>query len=120
VLNKKQKQTFKQSAVEILLLIRTCLTSFWFWLPVLFAIFIYLQLFMFFYVHPLVIFIVPAILSLYAIRQDKKRLEARYDLKKNSARSDHLDTVPYSISLEQDIQKRVEGYEAWMKKRNKK
>ena len=67
------------------------------------------------------IFIVPTILSLYAIRQDRKRLEARYNLKKHERLTvyDHLGTIPYSINLEQDIQRRVEEYEAWIKKRKK-
>jgi len=84
-------------------------------------ILLFIQILMFFYIHPLLIFIAPAILSLYAIRQDKKRLEARYDLKKNKKLSacDPIATIPYSVILERSIEKKVDEYEAWIKKRKK-
>jgi len=79
-LNEEQEQTFKESLAEILLLTKICLTSFWFWLPVLFSMLVFTQILMIFFIHPLSIFIAPAVVSLYAIFQEKKRLKARYNL----------------------------------------
>jgi len=116
-----EEQTFKGSLVEILLLTKICLTCLWFWLPVFFTIFLYLQILMFFLVHPLTIFIAPTALSLYTISQEKKRLEARYNLKGYKKLSaPYLLGIPHSTSSRWDIEKRVEEYGKWIQKEKRK
>lgn len=70
----------KDSLLEIILIVRCCLTTFWFWVPVLYAAYFFVQLWMFFYIHPLTIVIFPAILIVYSIFLEEKRFEAKYGL----------------------------------------
>ncbi len=76
----KRLQSFKESFSEILVIVKVCLTSFWFWLPVLHCIYFFLQIWLIFYVHPLTILLLPLILSIYLILQREKRAKAFYDL----------------------------------------
>jgi len=48
---------FKDSLVEAILLVKTCLTTFWFWVPVIFAAYMWAQLGIMFYIHPLALVI---------------------------------------------------------------
>ncbi len=77
---------FKRSVLEILWIIKTSLTTFWFWLPVLYAAYFYIQLWMIFIVHPLTIIILPTILSIYVVREEKKRKQARYQFSSTKSR----------------------------------
>ncbi|MCD6241784.1 hypothetical protein J7K27_09825 [Candidatus Bathyarchaeota archaeon] len=57
-----------------------CITSFWFWFPVLFAAYLYLQLWLFFAVHPLTILILPIVIAIYVTLEREKRLKAIYGI----------------------------------------
>ena len=73
---------FKESAVETVFLVKVCLTCFWFWLPVLFAACFFIQLWMIVMIHPLTLFILPGILSIYSMLENEKRLKLQYGLEK--------------------------------------
>ncbi len=78
----KKLQELKESFVETWFLVEACLTSFWFWLPILYAAWFFIQLWMIFFIHPLTIFILPAILSVYSILQEEERLKLQYGVDK--------------------------------------
>ena len=110
----EKEQTFKESVIEILLLTKMLLTSFWFWLPVAFLMFLYLQILMFFFIHPLTVLIAPAVLSLYAIRLERKRLASRYPLgfPKDINSLHHLENW-------NPVEKRVEEYQELIQEQEK-
>ena len=79
---KTATKTMKENVIEIIKIVKTCITTFWFWLPLLFAIYMYIQIWMIFAVHPLTIFIFPTILSIYLIHEREKRLKIIYKIQK--------------------------------------
>ena len=70
----------KDWLLEIAWLVRGCLTSFWFWLPILFMGYVLFQLWMMIFIHPLTLLILPVIMIVYGLRNEEKRIEARYGL----------------------------------------
>jgi hypothetical protein len=76
----------KESISENLLIIKTCLTTLWFWIPVLFAVYLWVQLGLMFYISPLVAIIVPSILIVYAIIHEDKRTKALYGLESEQSK----------------------------------
>jgi hypothetical protein len=111
-----EHESLKESIVEIFQIVRACLGSFWFWLPVGFAVLVYAQILMFFLINPLTILIVPAILSVYVIRQEKRRLHGRYGLTKDKEilASDPVGLAAHARSTQWDATKAVEEYQAWL------
>lgn len=73
-------ENFKESLLESFLIIKTCLTTFWFWLPVLLTAYMWIQLGMMFYISPLAALIVPSILIVYALVRENRRTKALYGL----------------------------------------
>ena len=65
------------SVLETFVVIRICLTSFWFWLPIFYVCLFFFHLWMMVYVHPLTIIILPGILIAYSFYSDKKRIKTR-------------------------------------------
>jgi hypothetical protein len=113
----------KESLLEILYLAKCCLTTFWFWLPVLFAGYFFLQIWMMFFIHPLTVLILPAVLCAYGIRQERKRTEAQYGLVKTKAlKASHgLGMGPEPLPLYKwEIEKVVQEYTHFLKKKRKK
>jgi hypothetical protein len=74
-------ESWKEQILEILIVIKTSITSFWFWLPALFAAAIYIDLWLMINVHPLIGAVLPIIFTIYALRVEEKRIKSRYDLK---------------------------------------
>ncbi|MEM2614792.1 MAG: hypothetical protein QXO15_11325 [Nitrososphaerota archaeon] len=116
----EEKTNIKEEIYEILYLVKVCLTSIWFWLPVLFAIYMYSQLLIFF-IHPLLLLVTPAIISIYALLQEKKRLKARYEMgeRKILSASDPLGTKPHAPTSKNVIEEIVEEYVRFLKKKDK-
>ena len=78
----KGLRNFEESCVETFSLVKMCFTCFWFWLPALYAAFFFIQLWMIVSIHPLMILIFPAILSIYSLLQEDKRAKFQYGLDK--------------------------------------
>lgn len=116
----KEKTSVKEEIYEILYFVKTCLTSFWFWLPVLFAIFMYSQLLIFLFIHPLLLLVAPAIISIYALLE-KKRLRAQYEMGESKilSASDPLGTRPHAPTSRNDIEKMIEEYTHFLKEKKK-
>lgn len=96
--------------MELILIAKTCLTSFWFWVPVLFAAYMWAQLGIMFYIHPLALAIVPSILIVYALIQEDRRFKAQYGLDKNQS----MDTGKKLLS-EVDMRRLVSEYNVLLK-----
>jgi hypothetical protein len=117
-----KKQSLKEEIYEILYLVKSCLTDFWFWLPVLFMIFLYSQLVIFFFIHPLLLLVAPTILSIYALMREKKRLKSRYDLDRGKVllASDPTGTLPHPADSKFNAQQVVEDYVGYLNRKEKK
>ncbi|MEM3579648.1 MAG: hypothetical protein QXH40_01445 [Candidatus Bathyarchaeia archaeon] len=116
----EEKQSLKESTKEILVIIKVCLTSFWFWLPTLFAIFLYVELYLLF-VNPLLFLIGPIAIIIYALIWEEKRLKAQYDLKevKIVKSSDPLFTPPRRQKVP-EVDQLLEEYKKLIKRKDKK
>jgi hypothetical protein len=68
------------SLLEIFTIIKACLTTIWFWLPILYMFLFLFHLWMIFYIHPLTLFMFPGALAIYSVYLDNKRTKARYNL----------------------------------------
>jgi len=116
-------QTLKESILETLLIIKACLTSFWFWLPTIFAGYMFLQLWMFFYIHPLTLAILPIILSIYLTIEEEKRVKAQYGLDniKQISASDPIGSHPRNLKASTwNAEKVVEEYKRLLRDKKKK
>jgi len=112
----EEKQSFKESLKEILVVIKVCLTSFWFWLPPLFAIFLFIEIYLLL-MNPLLFIIGPTIIVIYALMWEEKRLKAQYGLKevKVIRASAPLFAMPRKEKVS-DVNKLVEEYKKMLKK----
>ena len=102
----------RESFLEIIWLIKTCLTTFWFWLPILIALYGILEIWMFIAINPLTIFILPAIMSVYAVMIEDKRTEAHYHEIGDKRLSSAIRPVGSGpeFAADWDAQERVEEY----------
>lgn len=111
-------RNLKESIGELAIMAKGCLTTFWFWVPPLFAVYMYLQLWMMFFVHPLTLAIFPTILFVYALLQEDKRIRAMYGLdnvKKKKA-TDPLGSAPHELKgFKWDVEKALNRYEETLK-----
>lgn len=117
----EEKQSFKDSFLEILAIIKVCLTSFWFYVPALFAIYMYVQLYMI-VINPLLLLVGPTIIIVYALLWEEKRLKAQYGLKdvKILRSSDPLFSSPRQQTARAEVEELVEEYKKMLKKKPKK
>lgn len=112
-------KNIKESIKEIFHIIKVCFTTIWFWVPALFALYMILQLWIMFFIHPLALLIVPTILIIYLIIQEDKRFKAMYGLEtaKKKKASDPMFSRPTEVSGYQwDVEKAVENYQKTLKK----
>jgi len=90
-----------------------CFTCFWFWLPVLFAVYFFVQLWMMFFIHPLTIFVLPAILSIYSMLQEEERVKLQYGLDRTQrlAALHPLGSGPQELKgYRRDVEEVIEEY----------
>ena len=73
---------FKASFLEILWITKTCLTTFWFWLPISLMVYLLIQVWMVFFIHPFTLVILPAVMIVYGTILEEKRVRLRYGLDK--------------------------------------
>lgn len=105
---------FKESLLESMLIIKTCLTTFWFWVPVLLSAYLWVQLGIMFYISPLAALIVPSILVVYALIREDKRTEAQYGLD-----SKQSEDSGKKLLSEVDIRRLVSEYNVMLKNKKK-
>lgn len=110
-------QAVKDDVIETLLLVKTCFSSFWFWLPVVYGGYMIFQIWLLIVVHPLTILIVPGAISAYLIVDEKRRIKAQYGIKDDKQRA----LRPYSllpterVDRSWDVEKTLEEYGKMMK-----
>jgi len=68
-------EEFKELVIDILRIVKICITTFWFWFPVLFYSYVFLQLWMLFYISPLTLLILPITIFIYVTILEKKRVK---------------------------------------------
>jgi hypothetical protein len=112
----------KDSFLEILWLIKGCLTSFWYWLPILIMVYMLVQLWMMIFIHPLTLLILPVILTVYGLRMEEKRIRARYGLASRRVKWSHgIGGGPERVTeSELEIERLVEEYEHLLEEDEKK
>lgn len=117
----KGLQSFKESFIEILMVVKVCLTSFWFWLPVLYCVYFYFQILLIFWVHPLTILILPLILSVYLILLQEKRVKAFYEINKVRyiSASEPFGEGPKVKPFKWKVEESVREYEKLLKEKQK-
>lgn len=116
-------RSLKETIIELATVAKACLTTFWFWIPPIFAVYMWLQLWLMFFVHPLTLIIVPAILLIYSLISEDKRVKAMYGLesakKKNAL--DPFGATPQKITgFKWDVEKALENYEKTLKEKKDK
>lgn len=117
-MEKQEKQSLKESLLEIFYIIKACLSSFWFWLPPLFAVYMYLELYLL-CVSPLLVSIGPIITIIYALFWEEKRIKAQYGIKdfKVLRSSDPIFSMPQNVTNRKQMEELVEEYKRLVKKR---
>lgn len=109
---------FKDSFREVLWITKNVLTTFWFWLPILYMLYVLLQFWMVFYIHPLTLLILPVILVVYGILLEDKRIRAKYGLTKTKRLSASyvLGENPEPMrKTEWEVERTVEQYRRLLK-----
>jgi hypothetical protein len=115
--------SWKEDIIETVSLVKMCLTSFWFWLPVLYASYLFIQIWAMMAIHPLTILVGPAIIALYAISQEERGMKARYNIKEEEPKGV---LRPFSLMPEKgegfrwDVEKSLEEYRKMMEEDEKK
>lgn len=106
-----EEKGFRESFLDVLWIVKSCLTTLWFWVPILFGVYVIVQLWMFFFLSPLSLFVVPAVICVYAVREEDKRTKAQYALPKTKllGASHPIGAGPVSIS-NHDVEQSVEEY----------
>lgn len=116
-----EKQSLKETFLEVYYIVKGCLTCFWFWVPTLFATYIYLQLYMM-CINPLLLLVGPIIITIYAMFWEEKRVKAQYGINdvKVLNSSDPLFSMPRNAPSRREVEELVEEYKKLIKRRPKK
>jgi len=116
-----EEQSLKDSLLDALAIIKAALTTFWFWVPTLFAVFLYVELYLMIF-NPLLFLVGPAIIILYALHWEEKRVKAQYGA--TDARVMHssnpIFATPRKLSAQEEIDELVERYKRLLRKRPEK
>jgi hypothetical protein len=117
-------RTTVATVAELFAVTRTVLGTIWFWIPLAYALYFLVQLWLIFFVSPLTAFAAAAVLGVYAVRLEGKRTVARYALKKTKTLS--LSPMHLFVEGPQPVQNQVppveelvEEYGKLLKKANK-
>jgi hypothetical protein len=111
------------SFTETVLIAKTVLSTIWFWVPVVYALFFLAQLWLMFFVHPLTAFVAPSILGFYAVYLEGRRAASRYSLKKTMflSAAHTFGSGPEPIDRQEwEVEQTVEEYADLLKKGKKK
>jgi hypothetical protein len=117
-------RTTVATVAELFAVTRTVVGTIWFWIPLAYALYFMVQLWLIFFVHPLTAFAAAVVLGVYAVRLEGKRTVARYALKKTKT----LSLSPMHLFVEgpqpvqnpvTPVEELVEEYGKLLKKANK-
>ncbi len=116
----KKLEDFKDSFGEVCTIAKTVLSTVWFWVPVAYALYFLVQLWLIFFVHPLTLFAVVTVLGVYAVYLEDKRTTTMYSLKKTKflSASHGFGEGPSPIDRRDwDVEQTVNEYEVLLRKR---
>lgn len=104
----------------MLLLTKAILTSFWFWLPIIFAAYMFFQLYLM-CIHPLLLLIGPAVITIYALLWEEKRVKAKYGIKdvRVLRASEPMFSLPRPLTRKENVESLVEEYKALLEQTEK-
>jgi hypothetical protein len=110
--------SLKDSLLDALAIVKAALTTFWFWVPVLFAVFLYVELYLMI-INPPLILVGPAILIVYALHWEEKRAKAQYGLTDTRGRhsADSMFATPQKSSTQEEVDELVEDYQKLLRKK---
>ena len=112
----------EEEIIDILAIIKACLTSVWFWIPVIYAIYFYMQIWLIFCVHPLTLLILPSILTVYLIMKEEERVKRYLKLNNVNVRylsaSHPLGSGPEVKPFKWEVEKIIKEYEEILKKKS--
>ncbi len=82
----------------------------------MFAIFAFGQILAFFLIHPLTVMVVPSILIVYAVLEERKRFKTRYGTSKDRLMnaSSGVGSGPEARAAQWDAENAVIQYQKWM------
>lgn len=105
----------------MLVLIKVCLTSIWFWLPPLMGLFVVFELYLM-CINPLLLIIAPSIMIAYALIWEERRAKAQYGLKEFRVikSSDPLFSTPREVAQDLNVEQAVKEYTDMLKHKPKK
>ena len=109
-------KNLKSEIKEILWIVKNCFTTFWFWLPALFYVLLCFELYLIGCVNPLLALIIPTILVVYALSDEKRRMKLQYGLKSLKEEPYSLKVAGYLRPFRWRVEKSVEEYEELLKK----
>ena len=109
---------FTDSCNEVFWIAKNTVSTFWFWFPIIYMGYVFLQLWMMVFISPLTLAIVPIVLIIYGVRLENRRTKLRYSLDKTKRLSatQVLGANPEPIGeFEWKVEKAVEQYERLLK-----
>jgi len=111
----------KQDIVDIWIIVKACLTSIWFWIPVVYAMYFYMQIWLIFYIHPLTLIVLPSVLLVYLIIREEKRANRYYELHniKYLSAARPLGSGPEIKTSRWKVEETIKEYEKLLKKKSK-
>lgn len=116
-----KEESLKDSLLDALAIIKAALTTFWFWVPALFAVFLYVELYLMI-INPLLFLVGPVIIILYALHWEEKRAKAQYgaaDVRVMHS-SNPMFATPRKISAQEEVDELVKEYQKLLRKRPEK
>ena len=115
--SEEEKRGTWESIKEIWAIVKACLTCFWFWVPVLFSAFLYLELYLLIS-FPVACIVILGVFIVLALYWEDKRAKAKYGIKdvRVLLSSEPLFTTPRRVS-KKDMSELVDEYKRLLREK---
>lgn len=108
----------RETFLELIWIIKTCLTTFWFWVPVLIGLIPMFELWIILTINPLAAFALPAVVVAGVLIIDDKRTRAHYGMGKDNHAVHPIGTGSEFLA-NWDAQEKVKEYLKTLDKKKK-